>query len=259
MKTENIIINQKVARELLEKNKKNRPIRPGYVTLLATEMAEGRWRDNTGDSIKISKDDILLDGQHRLEAVLESKVTIKTTIATGVDPDAMDVIDIGMKRQASDILMLNDVKYSPIVSAVIKYVNANGLGAGMSSHSTFTSNREVLETYSQDSVFWDNVAKNSCRWYSSFKTINPKLFGGCYALALRESKHPQKVNVFFDMVADGKQIPDVIHSLRKKLINNAAVGKSQKYTNAAKRDLIKSHFNGFVKGQKTPSNETKWL
>lgn len=250
MNVEAITLSPKIAAEILEMNTHNRPVREGYVELLANEIINGRWRDYTGDTIRISKDKIVLDGQHRMLAVVLANKAIKTHIIYGVDPNAMDVIDTGMRRQAADTLILAGVKNAAIVSAVIKYFKAGGVGTGMDAAQRFVSNRFVREMYNSDPVFWDNVAYNAYKWYSEFKTLTPKILGGCFAMALKESKHAQKVAVFFEALATGKTDHEIILKLRKILINNSV--SARKYSHGAKRDMIQGHFNGFIKGQKYP-------
>lgn len=58
-----------------------------HVKVLAAEMRKGVWMD-TSDPVKFDWYDRLVDGQHRLMAVVESGVTIETTVTWGVDPKA---------------------------------------------------------------------------------------------------------------------------------------------------------------------------
>lgn len=260
MTTETLTITPTKAKELLEINQSNRPLRGGYVSLLAREMAEGRWRDMNGDTIRISKTSQLLDGQHRLHAVIQAKHPIKTIVVSGIDPDANDSIDIGLRRQASDVLALDGVKNAVVLSAIIKFVKANGLGAGMLSPDTYTTNREVAEIYESDKVFWDNCASNAAKWYRDFRILNTKAWGGLYALAMKQSKFPVRVNEFFNSLASGQNCSEIVLSLRKKLINDTRA-TAKKYTLGYKRDMIQSYFNGFIKGQKFPYYNPKkeWL
>lgn len=66
----------------------------------ATEMAAGRWRDSY-ISIDISGD--LIDGQHRLFAVIKSKTPIEFLVIRGVRTEMAEVLDIGHARCAADI------------------------------------------------------------------------------------------------------------------------------------------------------------
>lgn len=94
------------AEEWLEHhNTHNRRIRKGQVANLAQDMQAGRWMF-TGDSIKFDQDGTLLDGQHRLAAVLRASVTVPMIVVRGLDPRAQIAIDIQSRRSAADALKL---------------------------------------------------------------------------------------------------------------------------------------------------------
>jgi hypothetical protein len=107
-----------LAEKLLSHNTSNRPLRPLHVDELARDMAAGNWVQ-TGDSIKFDVNDILIDGQHRLAAVVKSKVTIRVMLIIGLEPEARGVIDTNSRRSASDALGFAGVeKYrAPIAGA----------------------------------------------------------------------------------------------------------------------------------------------
>ena len=60
MKIETLLITPKQASELLKQNVNNRPLQKHRVLLLFTEMMSGRWKEETGEAIKISKTNRLL-------------------------------------------------------------------------------------------------------------------------------------------------------------------------------------------------------
>jgi hypothetical protein len=65
----------------------------------------GEW-DLNGQTIKVSVDGALLDGQHRLEAVVHSGVTISSVVVRGLSPAARDTIDTGRRRRLADVLAI---------------------------------------------------------------------------------------------------------------------------------------------------------
>ena len=73
MKTKQQKITPELAREILKGNSKNRKIRQQRVDYLADEMKNGRWQISH-QGICIATDGRVLDGQHRLLAVIQSGV-----------------------------------------------------------------------------------------------------------------------------------------------------------------------------------------
>lgn len=98
-------ITPKVAKGMLENNTMNRALRPRTIDQYARDMSNGKWAD-AGDPIRINCDGTLLDGQHRLEAIVKSGVTIKMAVARGVDKRAMLTMDTGSKRTFADNLRI---------------------------------------------------------------------------------------------------------------------------------------------------------
>lgn len=111
-------ITPEVAEEWLEVNTHNRDIRGAVVTEYAGAMKRGEWRLN-GEAIKFDHEGNLLDGQHRLWAVLESGTTIESLVVRGLDPEVQETQDRGIKRSLSDALKLRGEKDSVLLAAAL--------------------------------------------------------------------------------------------------------------------------------------------
>ncbi|KAF7277615.1 hypothetical protein GWI33_002970, partial [Rhynchophorus ferrugineus] len=72
-----------LARQYLAFNTHNRNVRSYRVKGYAADMRDGRWTLN-GEAIKFSADGTLLDGQHRLQAVIEADVAVQMLVVRGV-------------------------------------------------------------------------------------------------------------------------------------------------------------------------------
>lgn len=118
-----ILLTPEEATRLLEHNTLNRPLNDQHVKRIAGQILTGKWKFN-GDTIKISTDNAVLDGQHRLWAVVESKISIETIIVKGVARDAFATIDTLRKpRSGSDVLALNGAtRYRNYTSAALQWL-----------------------------------------------------------------------------------------------------------------------------------------
>ena len=102
-----VLVTPALAAEWLHANLANRPLRATRVASFAEQMAQGRWVLTT-DAIGVDTSGRLLNGQHRLSAIVQSGVAVLMVVARGLPPKAMDAIDLGLKRTLGDILRLND-------------------------------------------------------------------------------------------------------------------------------------------------------
>jgi hypothetical protein len=84
-------------------NTNNRKVSDKHVQRLARDMAEGKWV-LTHAGIAFGPDNTLLDGQHRLWAIVESGRTVEMFVWRNVDPETMIAIDCGKMRSMADIL-----------------------------------------------------------------------------------------------------------------------------------------------------------
>jgi hypothetical protein len=100
-------VTPELAKKLLEEsNLNNRKVRPLAVKRYSRSMSMGDWKFSP-EAISISKTGRLLNGQHRMLAVVDSGVTTRFLFATGFDDDVFEVIDRGVARTRVDALRLN--------------------------------------------------------------------------------------------------------------------------------------------------------
>lgn len=107
-----------VAREILQTNTKGqRTISAATVERYASDMTTDDWIFN-GAPILISSNNELIDGQHRLTAIVESNTPQMLLVVAGVDASAMATIDAGRKRSYADILKMRKFANHAIVAAL---------------------------------------------------------------------------------------------------------------------------------------------
>lgn len=104
MKTELMLVTPKMAREWLNQNTNNRPLRTGVVNGFKNAYERGEWKV-THQGIAFGTSGKLLDGQHRLTFIgeLPEKSAVPLNVTTDQDDDTFDAIDQGFKRTISDI------------------------------------------------------------------------------------------------------------------------------------------------------------
>lgn len=109
-----------IAKQWLRLSKGNRSIRTELVAAFANLMKTCRWLVNN-NAITFDKFGVLIDGHHRLLAVIDSGMTVKMSVIWGVETKARETIDTGTARTLADHLMFRNVANA---SRVGSYINA---------------------------------------------------------------------------------------------------------------------------------------
>lgn len=123
MMVQSIQIGPTQAKALLEKNARNRPLSKRAVSLLADAIRRGEWQPN-GATIVVGSDGLLLDGQHRLSAVVEAGIPVPMLMVSDADPRSFMTIDIGGKghRSNHDILSLRGEKNATHLQSTCNWI-----------------------------------------------------------------------------------------------------------------------------------------
>ena len=111
------------ARELLGLNV-NRRVRQAHAIRLRRDMEAGNWRPYS--VIRLARTEhggeVLIDGQHRMLAVVASGLTFEFIVISGLDIQDQEVVDTGIIRSLSDALTLRgEANASRLGSAIGVY------------------------------------------------------------------------------------------------------------------------------------------
>jgi hypothetical protein len=99
-------VTPQTALEWLENaNSRNRPLSQNHINKLARDMKNGQWK-LTHEGIAFDPNGVLLDGQHRLWAIVESETAIQTLVFYNVASDSVLTINGGRPRTVVDILKI---------------------------------------------------------------------------------------------------------------------------------------------------------
>lgn len=99
-------IDPKKAQEYLDLCTLNRPLNEAAIIQYAEDMSEGRWHPN-GQPIIFNQNGKLMDGQHRMHAVILADTPVSMSVIRGVHQSAMDTLDTGRRRTTRDVLALH--------------------------------------------------------------------------------------------------------------------------------------------------------
>jgi len=134
------------ARRLLGKTAGlQRTLNEKVVLKYARDIKDGAWVLN-GESIKLTKDGHMADGQHRCAAVISANKAIETVVTRGVEEKDYFTIDTHKPRTAADALHSAGYKDTSLTAGMVRAIlNYEKTGYPMSSLANFQhTNRDIL-------------------------------------------------------------------------------------------------------------------
>jgi len=232
IKSEVVTITPEIAKLWLKiYNKRNRKLNKRRVNKYIRDMQSGLWVFN-GESIKISDENILLDGQHRLEAIAQSGISIESVVITNVPAikGVFESIDAGMPRSARDAMMLAGMPHSCLIPAIIRTVANYGWDK---TWDRLMSNIEVKSIIDRDYNSWVNAAEAG---EAMKATVLPSVWGSFYYMASKQ--YPESIKVFHSMIHKMTNIGDgsPVIALNKALMQFK--GKTRKDNGKTRADKI---------------------
>jgi len=158
-----VLVDSVVAKEMLEKNIKNRRQRRAAVEYLKHQINTGEWRDDHPQPVIFSDKGRLIDGQHRLQAIAESEICIDQPliirVETGARDDVREYLDTGVPRTLDDrVELVPDPTHNKIISQLCSF----GLLIKSKSYKRPSPDdaKEFFEAHMESSLF---VAQNHKR------------------------------------------------------------------------------------------------
>lgn len=207
------------AAEALGHNTCNRPLSPFQARQLAASISRREWKLN-GETVVFSDSGRLLQGQHRMQAVILTGVPITTFVVRGVPDDVFPSFDRGKKRGAADVLAIdgkkNTVQLAAAGRAIVFLEQGGYAGRNCSSDQV----RATVEQHPTLSTWVERFSTSPARKFlpSSFAAV----------LTLAAERHGEApVGVFLEQVASGEQLAKRMpaFTLRERFLG-AARGQS---------------------------------
>ena len=214
LKRKTMLITKEIAQEWLAKNTNNRLIRRQAIDKYANDIEKGHWQLN-GSSIKFSSEGVLLDGQHRLLAIVKTGKSVMTDVVFGIDPEAFKTIDTGMPRRVADIIgMAGETNAATLASACRLQWLADNKKLNTSEFNTKVSTEETFETIGRHPGLRDAV--QDC---PRLRFIAPSVAVYLYYQFSKRSQ--ERCRDFFEKLQRGENLQsgDPVLALRNKLTN----------------------------------------
>jgi hypothetical protein len=125
-----------------------RKLRKANIDRLTHAITSGQWRE-THQAIALNRDGIVIDGQHRLTAIVAAGMTVRVLIAKDVADETFDVIDTGSVRSPYDVLTLagipNAAKVAAACRLILTYGDVVGSADSFQSHRQKYTSADILQ------------------------------------------------------------------------------------------------------------------
>lgn len=229
-------ITPRVAEAMIEYNTRNRPMKGGKVELYARQMAAGDWH-YTRVPIIFSDAGRVIDGQHRLQACIQSGVSIEADVAFGAPDDSFAYIDVGAPRTASDIFAINGEKNSVGLAAMSRIVWQYDQGRNTVSGGTKITSAELYDEFLKMDGLADSLP--IFHKFQRSRLAPPSLMGAMHYICARRSR--READRFFTEVNDGGKGNGPAVEMHRRLIKNATA--SEKITTDNLAGLILTAWN----------------
>jgi hypothetical protein len=233
------------------KNSNNRPVSQSTVDRYIQEIKSGRWKTN-GQPVIFSKSGWLMNGQHRLKAIVAANKSIETLIVWGIDDDAFDTIDDGSQRSLGDVFAIKGEGNPKLLGSGVRFlwVYATGQIATRDLRKGKIATKPLLE----QTLERHPGLRQSTKFYAMLKSRPGGLLiaagmaiGLHYLFALVDEK---KADEFFNVLQSGVGLTEghPILLLRARLISGKKEA-SMNLTSLAIYFFTVTTWNAFVSDQ----------
>jgi hypothetical protein len=216
------------AQEYLRTSQGNRPLSKVFIGSFADTMKKGGWKQN-GIPIVFDINGHLLDGHHRLEAVIKANIPVTFYVVRGVGEDCFTTYDNGRHRNLGQILAMRGVKHYNLVGSMV-VANERLIKSGRLYDNNLApdvedgvrkrrTNDENYFAYRQDAEGFDRVAEYVVALQSRCRIMAASWVGGTYYYLTHTGGYTDaEVAPFFEALhtLDSEKVPAA--SLLRKVI-----------------------------------------
>lgn len=194
-------ITPEIAADILQtRNNKNRPINHPTVDYYAHQMKKGAWMLN-GEGVQFSKEGELLNGQHRLLAVVKADMTIRMFLIFNIDKEAFATYDLQRTRTAADLFNMEGIKNANNLAAVtnryIALTKQEGDAKTSQKKKMYTKHEQLMEYLNNRDLF-DEVYEVVEKCYFKMALLTTTEYGAYMTFLIKDLKHDkEKVFSFF--------------------------------------------------------------
>jgi hypothetical protein len=224
---EQVELTPELADILLRRNDGNRHIRAAKMNQYISDIVHDRWQLN-GETLQVSREGDLNNGQHRCGAVMAAHKSIRTFIGFGFTRESRTTVDVGAMRTTGDHLSVQGYKNSAALAGITRFLLAYEMNEGRDTQGT----NRVTTAAVNERVHRDELLSEAAHVGSSTSKMKrlapPSVLGFAYYLMARKDRDEAKR--YIEQVASGLGLErhEPAYVVRETLINRPGLSRELK-------------------------------
>lgn len=220
MKTQVQTVTPEIASRFLQKNQGNRDYRKSWIAHLSRIIQNGEWMV-THQGIALDKSGNLIDGQHRLLAIIDSGIPVQMNVTYDAESSTFGCIDIGVKRNLADITRFNK-KTAEVCSVMFRFLSIG---------------RQKFPTAIEATQIYENGVGKLSEELNEFANKNVKFYSSApfrlaAILMIMDGHNKEYVfNLYYNLTnLSMDKLPPIAHSLIRQVHNYSINLHEKSYT-----------------------------
>ena len=212
---------EKAKQILMTKNPNNRHLRASNLKRLTTAIENGDWRV-TNQGIAFDDQGNLIDGQHRLAAILQTGKTVPILVGSNMDPRIFDCVDTGAGRTAGDAIDIAGSTHGKTIAAALKiYYLYNKWPRRAWSSTVSPTSAQILQIYETKKDVVEALFSVISKKHKNFKCFPRSVALTFTLICLDAGWSDLQMWEFWDAVTLGANLPpdSAVLSFRNQLNN----------------------------------------
>lgn len=253
--TKIVRITPAIAKDLLDRNFQNRNVKRSLVQKIKQEILKGRW-EVTHQPIAIDEENNLIDGQHRLSAIVLSGATVNVRVTLNCKRQTMNVVDTGKSRNNADMLVMDNFKNSTHTAASLRQVicyqkHQNQYWNDRNIIVTSLDIKEKINEFEDLDVEVEEAVKNGQIYAKKFKPLMSTVTTSFILLAAYKNVNNYLIHDYLEKLATGTFLSNdnPLQILRNRWINATLQQYPHSMISQIKLAEMIYVFNLFVKNQ----------
>jgi hypothetical protein len=236
-----------LARALLARNQANRPLNHARVSTYAEDIKSGWWEFN-GETMIVSSDGFLNDGQNRCAGVIKAGQSITTVIVFGVSRESRMTVDQGLARTIGHYLGMDGIPYSNQAAHVALCIWQFQKYRRLSRESEHRPSKSaIVEFYHKTPGISESISKIPAR--NSLNIGGRSLLAFCHWM-IKNVANEFAADSFFEKLIDGTNLD---HDSPILYARNKLLDKKNRYQPNERAELIFRAWNA-VRTNKSPKS-----